>query len=206
MPTLDSALSNIYKYGTPKQKLIVTSLRSSSINYAIENVGGSGICYVTDSAKTQQKIDTQILNEIQALDEITIKIHPVTAQSNIGLEGTLVHESRHAYHIARAISEFSQNHNLKRQPYDPDFFTVEYAAHETYVDYVMQAIKLNHPEKQAFINESILLGVTKWVGKKLVISKEGIYKRLLSGYGYDGKSKLGGKVSDNFNLLPRGGW
>jgi hypothetical protein len=202
----EQELSNIVKYGTPKQRLIASNLKISNITFAIENVGGSGICFVTDSNKTQTKIDTQTLNEVQALGELTIKIHPVTSQSKIGLEGTLVHEGRHAYHMARSISEFSQNQKIKGQAYNPDFFTIEYAAHETYVEYVMQAIRLNHPEKQGFINESLTLGVTKWSGKKLVVDVAGIYRRLHSGYGYDGKTKTGGKFSDNCQVFPRGGW
>jgi hypothetical protein len=78
---------------------------------------------------------------------LTIRIHPNTTQTNAGLEGTLVHETRHAYHQARAISEFSQASFLKRAPYNPDGFGIEYAAHKAYVDYVIQASRLNHPDK-----------------------------------------------------------
>jgi hypothetical protein len=204
MSNLDKAYAAILKYGTPKQKDIVRSIQKSSIRILIETLNGSGSCGVTDTATTQYKVDSQKINETEALGELTLRINPVTETNNVGLEGTLIHETRHAYHQARAISEFSY---IKNNPYDPDRFTLEYAAHTAYGEYVLQVIRLNHPDKQAFINESLSLGVTeKAAGGKIVISDAGIRRRLLNGYKVNDTTQKGGKFSDRYKIYPRSSW
>lgn len=203
MSNLDTAYSAILKYGTPKQREIIKSIQQSSIRILIEVIGGSGACGVTDAPSTQYKIDSQKISESKALDELTLRINPVTEANNVGLEGTLIHETRHAYHQARAISEFSY---IKNNPYNPDGFALEYASHQAYGEYVLQTIRLNHPDKQAFINESLALGVTKQERGIIVINVAGIRARLLTLYGVDDKTKRGAKFSDYWNIYPRSSW
>lgn len=92
------AYAAIQKYGTPLQRRIINSIQKSSIRVLIEVIGGSGSCGVTDAVATQNKIDAQKISEAQALDELTLRINPLTEVNNVSLEGTLVHETRHAYH------------------------------------------------------------------------------------------------------------
>ena len=202
MSKLSQALDAVLKYGTPLQREIVTRIRKSSLAWVRESIGGSGAAGIIDTAATQKRINSEIINETQAFDEIRIKINPITEASNVGLEGTIVHETRHAYHQARAISEFSQAHKLNRPPYNPDGYVIEFAAHHAYGDYVLQCVRLNHPDKQAFINESISLGVTHWVNGKLEISINGINNRLSNSYGVDYKNR-GKTFSDHWGLTPR---
>ena len=135
-----------------------------------------------------------------------MRVDPVTASTNAGMEGTLVHETRHAYHQARAISEFSHADKLKH-PYNPDGFTIEYAAHVSYVEYVLQAIRLNHPDKLIFINEAVnVLGIMKKVGKNYLMDEAGIRNRLSGpAYGVNEK-KRGTTFGDNWQLTPRNSW
>jgi hypothetical protein len=208
MATIIDALNRIYKYGTPTQKLIVSNLKSSSIQLVIQSIGGaSGDCGVVNSSVTQKKINSQMMNEIQSLGELRIRIDPITATTSAGLEGTLVHEARHAYHMARAISEFSQAHKMKlpKTPYNPDGFEIEYAAHNTYIDYVRQAIRLKHPDRKVFENEAVNI-------VKIADSKNGtitanigkIYARLAtSSYNYNGTTMRGQKFGSHWGLTPR---
>lgn len=203
MSKINAACAAIQKYGTPLQRQIISSIQKSSICIMIENISGSGSCGVTDTAATQQRINSQKINELQALGELTIRINPVTESNNVSLEGTLVHETRHAYHLARAISEFSY---VKDNPYDPDRFTREYAAHQAYGEYVLQVIRLNHPDKQAFINESLTLKVTKKVGNRIEISDAGIRARLLNSYGVNDTTARGQVFSDRYKIYPKNSW
>lgn len=203
MSNLTNAYAAILKYGTPKQREIITSIQKSSIRVLIENLSGSGSCGPTDPAATQYKVDAQKISELEALGELTLRINPVTEANNVGLEGTLVHETRHAYHQARAISEFSY---IKNNPYDPDGFVIEYAAHQAYGEYVMQAIRLNHPDKQAFITESLSLGVTEKRGSAIIISDAGIRRRLLKGYKVNDTTQRGATFSTHYNIHPRSSW
>lgn len=203
MSKINAAYSTVERYGTPLQREIIRSIKKSSIRVLIEVSGGSGSCGVTDAKATQYKIDSQKLNEVQALGELTLRIHPTTEASTVGIEGTLVHETRHAYHQARAISEFSY---IKDNPYDPDGFVIEYAAHKAYGEYVLQAIRLNHPDKQGFIDESLLLGVTKKAGKGIVIDEAGIKKRLWDGYKVNDTTQRGAKFSEHWKVYPKNSW
>ncbi len=143
------------------------------------------------------------MDVFRAYSELRLRIDPVTAQTSVGLEGTLVHESRHAYHIALVISEFSSG---KKNPYNPTRFEVEYAAHLAYIEYVNQAVKLNHPDKNAFINQAVnSLQIAKQVGSRLVIDEKGIRNRLLNNpYNVSDSSKgaMGATVGDIFNIQP----
>lgn len=205
MPNIDSALSNIIKFGTPLQGKIAADMRRSNIRYSFQTTSSEAETFVTDSNKTQQRINSVTMNELQALDELTIGFDPRgdAMKSDAALERCLVHEGRHAYHCARMISEFSQAHRTKKTPYNPDHFTVEFAAYQAYADYVIQANRLNHPQKQLFINHSIEWGVTKWAGKKLVADVAGIYKFIADKYKMDGKTNFGRKLSEIFLLTPR---
>ena len=174
----------------------------------IEGIAGaSADTGLIDSTVTQQKINTQKLNEVQAFGEIRMRVHPVTASTDAGMEGTLVHETRHAYHQARAISEFSQSPFMNRPPYNPDGFTIEYAAHVSYVEYVLQAIRLNHPDKLIFINEAVnVLGIMKKIGDRIAIDEVGIRKRLWTQYKTNDTTNKGATFGDNWQLTPRNSW
>lgn len=208
MSTIAAAFSSILKYGNPMHRRIILDIQRSSMRLSIENIPrASADTGLIDKIITQQKIDTQRLNIIQAFGEIRIRVHPITASTNAGLEGTLVHETRHAFHQARAISDFSEAPSLNRPPYNPDGFTIEYAAHVAYVEYVLQAIRLNHPDKLIFINEAVNgLRVMKKVGNSYVIDETGIRARLASpAYGVSGKNR-GLTFGDNWKLTPRNSW
>jgi hypothetical protein len=201
------ALKAILKYGTPLQKQIVRNIQKSDLLVKIgTNIGGSGTAGVTDRAATQQKIDSQRLNDVQALGELTITIDAGTLATQKGIEGTLVHETRHASHQARAISEFSHNEKLNRQAFNPDGFAIEYSAHKSYADYVVQANRLNHPDKQAFVNEASSLGVVSKTGNAIGVSEKGIRERLKNAYNLNDTTNRGATFSQNWNLTPRNSW
>lgn len=208
MPSIYQSYAAILKYGTPTQKKIIMDMQGSLIHIFLASLGGaSGVTDLDNRDSTQRLIDTQFMDVGRAYSEIRLRIDPVTAQTNAGLEGTLVHESRHAQHIARVISEFSSG---KKNPYNPTRFEVEYAAHKAYVEYVNQAIKLNHPDKNVFVNEAVSsLGIATQVGNRLVMNEVGIRNRLLSNpYNVSDKTrgKMGQTVGDFLQLLPKNGW
>ncbi|MFN6964853.1 MAG: RHS repeat-associated core domain-containing protein [Pyrinomonadaceae bacterium] len=204
---IQKALKAILDYGTPLQKRIVRNIQKSDLLIKIgTNIGGSGTTGVTDSAATQKKIDTQRLNEVQALGELTITIDSGTLASQIGIEGTLVHETRHASHQARAISEFSWGDQRSGQPYNPDGFALEYSAHKSYADYVVQANRLNHPNKQAFVNEALSMKVVEQNGGGIGVSEKGIRERSANAYNLNDTTNRGATFSQNWGLTPRNSW
>ena len=71
MSNFQSAFSAILKYGTPKQREIIRNIQHSSMKLSIEALtNASADTGLIDSTITQQKIDTQYLNEVQAFGEI----------------------------------------------------------------------------------------------------------------------------------------
>lgn len=205
------AFDAILKYGTKKQKEIVRAIQKSDLLIQIGNVGGSAVTGVANAGSTQQKIDTTRLNEVQALGELQITINPGTLATQKGIQGTLVHETRHALHQARAISEFSQADLLARAPYNPDGYAIEYAAHKSYADYVVQSNRMNNPVKQDLINEATGLGLINKKGNGIGVSEAGIRARLAlptasGGYDLNDTTKRGSTFSTNWNLTPRNSW
>lgn len=61
---INEAFGRILKYGTPLQKEIIRRIQNSNILIAAGS-GGSGTTGLIDSIATQQKIDTQRLNEMK---------------------------------------------------------------------------------------------------------------------------------------------
>jgi len=204
---IKKAFNAILKYGTPLQKRIVRNIqRSDLLITVIANTGASGSSGVTNPAATQQRIDTQRLNVVQALGELTITIDSATLATQKGIEGTLVHETRHAWAQAKAISEFSYGDKIAN-PFDPDGFAIEYSAHKAYANYVVQANKLNHPDKQAFVNEALGMKVIEKIGNEIRVSERGIRDRLTSSYGgLNDTTNRGKKFSQNWGLTPRNSW
>lgn len=202
MPTIYQGYAAILKYGTPKQKEIIRDMQGSLIHIIITPIGGgaSGDCAVEFPVNTQRLIDTAPMSLARAYSELRLRIDPATAQTNAGLEGTLVHESRHAYHMARAISDFSYG---KKNPYNPNGFEIEYAANAAYVEYVAQCVRLNHPDKNILVNEAVnLIKIAKQIGNRIVVYEAGIRKRLWTQYGSNDTTHKGQTFGDFWKLKP----
>ena len=180
MPTIYQGYQAILKYGTPKQKEIIRGMKASLIYIHLAGLGGNasgdtGLQFPAQAV--QEVINTGPIDIIKGYGQLEMKIDYATAKTAAGLEGTLIHESRHAYHQARAISDFSAG---KSKP-DPNGFEIEYAANVAYVHYVAQAVRLNHPEKNVLVNEAVnVLGVAKQIGNRIVVDEIGIRNRLNS--------------------------
>ena len=200
---IKKGFKDILKYGTPLQKKIVRQIQKSNLLISIGNVGGSASTGVADTKATQERIDGQSLTETQALDDIQITLNPGTLATQAGIEGTLVHETRHAWHQARTISVFSQEDSGSREikAADIDGFTIEYAATKAYADYAVNAVKANH-YKQEFTNEAVnTLGVAQKSSNGIKVNEAGIRQRLLNAYNVS-ETTRGTTFSQNWNLRP----
>lgn len=202
MPTIQQGLARILKYGNFNHKKIINNILASKIALSISSNSNSGQCGVINQVSTQEKVLKQKLSEIDALGELHLDIDPLTANTYPGIEGTLVHETRHAYHMARCISEISYD---KAKYYNLNGFEIEYSANVAYVEYIKQAIKLNHPDKQALIDEAVnILRVAKKLGNTIVIDEKGIRTRLSSpAYNVNDTTQKGKTFSDHWNIYPK---
>ena len=115
-----------------------------------------------------------------------------------GIEGTLVHEGRHAQHDGRAISNFS----MGIDSFNPNGFQGEYGSHYAYADYVVDISKKNHPDKTAFISEGLSLGVISSTKSGYKTSDEGIRKRIFETYNGLSEQNPGTTFGKNWNLKP----
>jgi hypothetical protein len=203
MPNIHQGFARILKYGNPKHQEIIRGIQLSAIHLMIFNIGNSGDCAVEFPASTQQLINNGKISIIRAYGELRLRIDPVTASTYPGLEGTLVHETRHAYHMARVLSEMSHG---KQNYFNPNGFEIEYSANVAYVEYVRQAVKLNHPDKNVLVNEAVnILKVAKQAGNNIVIDESGIRTRLWTQYGTNDTTHKGTKFSDNWKIYPKAG-
>lgn len=203
MPTIQQGFARILQYGNPKHKEIIRNIQSSAMRLLITNLGSaSGVCGVEFPVSTQRIIYSGPMSEIRSLGELWLQVDQVTAQTYSGLEGTLIHETRHAYHMARAISEISHG---KKNYYNPNGFEIEYSANVAYVEYVKQAVRLNHPDKQVFINEAInVLKIAKQIGNNIVIDELGVRNRLNNPpYKVNDTTNKGATFSDHWKIYPK---
>jgi hypothetical protein len=127
------------------------------------------------------------MNETQALDHVVITVARETvAAGQRGITGTFVHEGRHAWHDAMAISSFSYA-DIRPNVFNPTYFQTEYGARETYATWAINS------GKSDYVAEAVNMGVAvPRKGGGYAVSDQGIRKILASSaYGLTEKTHGG---------------
>jgi len=173
------ALDDIKNYGDSLQrstaKFIVQSAISVYIGLA-EKVGGSGSVYIDRIIQAQWAIYRGGLSVLDATRFIRLNIARETIDTGgqRGIEGTLIHEGKHAQDFARMIASFSAGNEYKY--FDPTAFQREYSAHLTAAFYLMR-------RGGEYAQEGIDLGLLYQSNGKISINRKGIRARLKNNYG-----------------------
>ena len=206
MGIISTAISRTLAYGTEFQRGYMWLVRHSDLKISGGNLGtASGTCGPDDVARTRRRILTETLSLKDAFGELHIRVADGTRKTLKGVEGTLIHEGRHAYDQAKVISLLSRGLDVTGD--DPTRWELEFMANFEYASYVDRCIKKRHPEAWAFYSEAVN-GIRvatprnklKWL-KGVSPSIKGITKRLQSNYAYTAKNKKGSvTVSQHYGL------
>src|SRR6185503_2468174 len=131
------ALRDIKTYGTARHAEVARLIEDSEISIALgkaEAVGGSGSTLLPNAFAVNWAIWRGAISFFDAWRFVRLRIARETIDTGgqRGIEGTFVHEGKHAADFARMIADFSRGENA----FDPNAFQREYSAHLTSAFYL----------------------------------------------------------------------
>jgi hypothetical protein len=195
------ALEDIKHYGNSRQRFVAAFVEESEISIYVDaatKVGGSGSVYIDRIIGVNRAISRGELSVLQASAFIRLNIARETIDTGgqRGIEGTFVHEGKHALDFALMIRSFSIADNGKF--FDPTAFQREYSAHLTSAFYLSR-------RGGEYAEEGLSLGILSENGGRVHVSPIGIRERLRNNYGLSAESP-GKRLSEiSFpNIAPRG--
>lgn len=176
---IDQAVADITAYGDSLHRRIARFLDKTRIVLFVGPVSvvrGSGSVQLNDqsaarSAVLQGNLD---LGDAAGFVRLNIARETIDTGGQRGIEGTLVHEGKHALDFAKMLSTFSNADDSRN--FNPTAFQKEYSAHLTAAFYLVK-------RGGEFITEGLSLGLLEESDGRVLVSKDGIRSRLKNSYG-----------------------
>lgn len=194
---IDSAIETILDKGNQDHRRIMNLMLDSRIGISavpVSEMNASGISGVTDPDRTNYRIMNERISIEEAFEEVFITFATETLGSQRGTEGTLVHEGRHAFDFAAAISSFSDTDINPLSIFNPTRYELEWEAHKTSGDYMLRI------GKDDYLQEGLDLMILEQKNGKYFVSEEGIKRRLLNSYNMSEDGNRGEPVTEMFGL------
>ncbi len=176
---IHQALDDIEHHGDRFHKRVSRFIRSSDLNVYLgtaKNVGGSGSVRLADQWGARRAVGSGGLAMFDAAAYVRLNIARETIDTGgqRGIEGTFVHEGKHAMDFAMMLATFSSA--AEEKIFNPTAFQRELSAHLTSAFY----LRLRGGE---YAEEGIGLGLLEVRQGELSVSTSGIRKRLAQNYG-----------------------
>lgn len=197
--SIDEAFETILDKGNNDHRQVVNLILDSKMTiccFPVSKVHASGITGVTNPNRTNERIMSERMSLLEAASEVFITIAEETIDTGgqRGCEGTFVHEGRHAFDFAQAISSFSDTDVNPLSIFNPTRYELEWEAHVTSGDYMLLI------NKDEYIREGLDLMILEEKNGKVIVSEEGIKRRLLESYNMSEKGNQGEPVNEMFGL------
>jgi hypothetical protein len=138
---VEDAVATIIEKGNDSHRTVAKAIRDSEMLIRVEpvsEVNASGVTGVINWWSTNRLIANEKLTVDRALAQIYILIAKETIDAGPrGIEGTFVHEGRHAYDFAEVIASFSDSDLNPLSVFDPTMYELELAAHIAAGEYML---------------------------------------------------------------------
>lgn len=175
---IDRALNDIDEHGDEFHKRLSRFILSSRLKIRVapaKEIRGSGSVGLDGQWTARRAVYSGSLSIFDAAEHVRLSIARETIDTGgqRGIEGTLVHEGKHALDLSMMLSSFSRNAGGR---FNPTAFQREYSAHLTSAFY----LRLRGGE---YSEEGIGLGILMVKDGELSVHPEGIRKRLAANYG-----------------------
>lgn len=200
--SIESAFDTILEKGNDEHRRVINAIIDSKMLVRVlpvSEVNASGITGLIDAAETNNKIESERLSLREALGEVYITIAEETIDTGFqrGCEGTFVHEGQHAYDFAQVIESFSNSDINPLSVFDPTLYELEWAAHKTSGEYMLQIAK------DEYLEEGLLLMILGRNDAGCFVNDEGIQCRLRDSYGLTIDGNQGRLASELLGLSQR---
>lgn len=178
---VEDAVDTIIEKGNDAHRMVAGAIRDSDMLIRVapvSEVNASGVTGVISWWSTNGRIAKEKLTVTQALGEIYILLAKETIDAGPrGIEGTFVHEGRHAYDFAQVIASFSDSDLNPLSVFDPTMYELEHAAHVAAGEYMLLI------NKDEYIAEGLDLCILgQGEDGSCFVWDEGIKARLHDGY------------------------
>jgi len=163
----------------------------------VQKINASGVTSIINSIMTNVRMTRERLSLRDALGEIYICIAAETIGDGFqrGVEGTFVHEGRHAYDFAQTLESLSNADVNPLGVFNPNLYEMEWEAHLTAGRWMLC---INKPD---YVEEGVQLMI---LGQKAdgtyFLNEEGIKQRLRDSYGLAADGNVGSLASEMIGL------
>lgn len=197
--SIEDAFQTILDKGNDSHKRVMKLIIDSKMTiccFPVSKVNASGITGVTNPHRTNERIMSERLSLLEAAGEVFITIAQETIDTGgqQGCEGTFVHEGRHAFDFAQAISSFSETDVNPLSIFNPTRYELEWEAHITSGDYLLRI------GTDSYLKEGLDLMILGQNNGKFFVSEDGIKRRLLQSYNMSEDGNRGEPVHEMFGL------
>ena len=181
---IELALSDIKKFGDRFQLETAKFLKDTKVVIYLDvaaEVGGSGSVQLDDAKAARRAVGNGKLsvNDSASFIRLNIARETIDTGGQQGIEGTFVHEGKHARDFALMLSTFSKG--IEEKLFNPTAFQREYSAHLTAAFYLMR-------RGGNYTDEGISLGLLFEYDGQIKVNKKGIRARLRDNYGLTEKT------------------
>lgn len=173
------ALEDIGTHGDRFHRRLSRFIEASSLSLYVgpaKEVGGSGSTRIGNAFAARVAVGGSELSMFDAAGFVRLNIARETIDTGgqRGIEGTLVHEGKHAADFSLMLSTFSSRQGIGQ--FNPTAYQREYSAHLTSAFY----LRIRGGE---YAQEGVGLGLLETRQGELAVSAKGIRRRLENGYG-----------------------
>lgn len=200
--SIEDAFETILDKGNNAHRRVMRTILDSDMLVRVlpvSKVNASGVTGVISHFQTNDRIASERLSLREALGEVYITIAEETIDTGgqRGCEGTFVHEGQHAFDFAQTIESFSYADVNPLSIFDPTLYELEWAAHKTSGEYMLQISKDEYLEEGLWL---MILALHEGVHS---VSVEGIKRRLKESYGLEENGNQGSLASQLLGLRQR---
>lgn len=199
--SIDLACETIVEKGDDFHRHMMNEFFASKMLIKVEPVskinGASGVTSVSNVLTTNLRMARERMSLRDALDEIYICIAAETIGDGFqrGVEGTFVHEGRHAYDFALTLESISNADVNPLAVFNPNLYEMEWEAH---LNAGRWMLCVNKPD---YLEEGVgLLILGKNPDGAYFLNEDGIKQRLRDSYGLAADGNVGSLASEMMGL------
>jgi hypothetical protein len=198
--SIEKACQTILEIGDDFHREMMNDFYQSDMLIKVEpvsQINASGVTSVINTIKTNIRLARERLSLRDALGEIYICIAAETIGDGFqrGVEGTFVHEGRHAYDFAQTLESLSNADVNPIGVFDPNLYELEWEAH---LNAGRWMLRVNKPD---YLDEGLQLMILgQNADGTYFLNEGGIKQRLRDSYGLAADGNVGSLASEMMGL------
>lgn len=199
--SIDEACATIIEKGDEFHRRMMNEFFESKMLVKVEpvkRINASGVTSVINAIKTNVRMARERMSFRDALGEVYISIAAETIGDGFqrGVEGTFVHEGRHAYDFAQTLESLSNADVNPLAVFNPSLYEMEWEAHKNAGNYMLCI------DKPDYIEEGVSLMILGRADDGThFVSEDGIKRRLHESYGLALDGNVGSLASEMMGML-----